>query len=41
MGYTALEKMRRLNRETFGMDLGPMQPDLSGIDGYDIRSANV
>ncbi|MBQ6518397.1 MAG: hypothetical protein IJI14_06740 [Anaerolineaceae bacterium] len=39
MGYTALEKMRRLNRETFGMDLGPMQPDLTGIEGNDLKSA--
>ncbi len=28
MAYTAIETMRRRNRERFGTDVGPMQPPL-------------
>jgi hypothetical protein len=28
MAYTALEKMRRVNRKRFGQDLGPFQPPM-------------
>ena len=41
MAYTALEKMRRLNADRYGCDVGPMQPALSdgAGDGYDLKSA--
>ena len=41
MAYTALEKMRRLNVERFGRDVGPAQPTLSDDAkiGYDLKSA--
>ena len=41
MAYTALEKMRRLNADRYGCDVGPMQPALSdgARDGYDLKSA--
>ena len=41
MAYTALEKMRGLNADRYGRDVGPMQPVLSdgARDGYDLKSA--
>ena len=41
MAYTALEKMRKLNKERFGIDVGPMQPALfdSGRNSFDLKSA--
>ncbi|MBQ3281729.1 MAG: hypothetical protein IJH41_04930 [Eubacterium sp.] len=40
MAYTALEKMRELNKERYKCDVGPMQPDLyqSGLNGFDLKS---
>lgn len=40
MAYTAFERMRQINRERFGTDVGPMQPKLfqSGA-GNDLKSA--
>ena len=40
MAYTAFERMRQINRERFGADVGPMQPKLfqSGA-GNDLKSA--
>ena len=41
MAYTAIEKMRRLNAERFGGDVGPMQPALyeGAVSGCDLKSA--
>ncbi len=41
MAYTALEKMRLANLETFGKDVGPEQPALYGAaaEGCDLKSA--
>lgn len=39
MGYTAIEKMRQLNRNFYGIDAGPMPPDLGGIEGYDMKAS--
>ncbi|MBQ6321941.1 MAG: hypothetical protein IJI24_03620, partial [Lachnospiraceae bacterium] len=41
MAYTALEAMRKKNRELFGKDVGPAQPVLygSGLDRTDLKSA--
>ncbi|MBQ6293379.1 MAG: hypothetical protein IJK77_05885 [Lachnospiraceae bacterium] len=41
MAYTALEKMRKVNRERFGTDVGPFEPELygAGNEGNDLRSA--
>ena len=41
MAYTALEQMRKLNRERFGEDVGPQQPYLfgAGRTGSDLKSA--
>lgn len=41
MAYTALEKMRRENREKYGKDVGPCQPSLTGggLERSDLKSA--
>ena len=41
MSYTALEKMRRENREKYGRDVGPCQPMLvgGGLERTDLKSA--
>ena len=41
MAYTALEKMRRINEERFGSDVGPAQPALynAGRNAFDLKSA--
>ncbi len=41
MAYTALAKMRRINRERFGMEVGPNEPPLFGAGemGNDLKSA--
>lgn len=41
MGYTAIEKMRDLNRERFGRDVGPFSPLPVGRErtGMDLKSA--
>ena len=41
MAYTALEKMRAYNRERFGKDIGPAQPELYGgrLERMDLKSA--
>ena len=41
MAYSALEKMRLLNRQRFGKDTGPFQPVLSdeARTGFDLKSA--
>lgn len=41
MSYTALEKMRQVNRERFGKDVGPAQPVLTGggLERTDLKSA--
>ena len=41
MAYTALEKMRVRNREAYGKDVGPAQPQLygSGLERTDLKSA--
>ena len=41
MSYTALEKMRKINRERFGKDVGPAQPVLygGGLERADLKSA--
>ena len=41
MAYTALEKMRNVNREKYGKDVGPAQPALfgCGLERTDLKSA--
>ena len=41
MAYTALEKMREVNRKRFGKDLGPLQPPVceGSETGMDLKSA--
>ncbi len=41
MAYTALEKMRKLNEERFGKNVGPLQPALfeEVPGGFDLKSA--
>lgn len=41
MAYTALEQMRKKNRERFGTDVGPFEPALygAGRSGSDLKSA--
>ncbi len=41
MAYTALEKMRRDNRERYGRDVGPCQPALygGGLERTDLKSS--
>lgn len=41
MAYTALEQMRKVNREWYGADVGPFEPALygSGRMGSDLKSA--
>ena len=41
MGYTALDQMRKVNRQRFGMDVGPSSPKLirGGKTGQDLKSA--
>ena len=41
MAYTALEKMRVRNREAYGKDVGPAQPQLfgGGLERTDLKSA--
>lgn len=41
MAYTALEKMRKRNREAYGKDTGPAQPQLfgGGLERADFKSA--
>ena len=41
MAYTALEKMRRINEDRFGCDVGPRQPWLTdgAATGFDLKSA--
>ena len=41
MAYTALEKMRSKNLETYGKNVGPAQPMLygSGLERADLKSA--
>lgn len=41
MSYTALEKMRAYNKERFGKDVGPAQPELFGgrLERTDLKSA--
>ena len=39
MAYTALEKMRKKNLETFGQDIGPFQPPMESLDRDDLDSA--
>ena len=41
MAYTALEQMRKVNRQRFGTDVGPFEPALYGAGraGNDLRSA--
>ena len=41
MAYTALEKMRKQNRETFNKDVGPAQPTLFGgsLERMDLKSS--
>ena len=41
MAYTALEQMRKVNRQRFGTDVGPFEPALYGAErtGNDLRSA--
>ena len=43
MAYTALEKMRKINKERFGENLGPFQPKLKGRSGAgtDLGSATL
>ena len=40
MAYTALEKMRRINEERYGCDVGPMQPAMhqSEKNSFDLKS---
>ena len=41
MAYSAIEKMRKKNEQTYGRDVGPMQPQLSAgaAAGFDLKSA--
>ena len=40
MAYTALKKMREYNKNRFGKDMGPFQPDkYFATDGFDLKSA--
>ena len=40
MGYTAIDKLQKNNFDTFGIDLGPKQPEAHyPADGYDLKSA--
>ena len=41
MAYTALNRMREMNRKEFGADIGPMPPELHKGEGgdYDLKSA--
>ena len=41
MAYSAIEKMRKKNRQIYGRDVGPMQPALSAgaATGSDLKSA--
>ena len=39
MAYSAIEKMRLKNLETYGMDVGPLQPETAGEVGNDLKSA--
>ena len=40
MSYTALKKMREYNKNRFGMDAGPFEPDkFFATDGFDLKSA--
>ncbi len=39
MAYTALEKMRQINRERFGADVGPFQPPRRNLGKMDLKSA--
>ncbi|MDO5703423.1 MAG: hypothetical protein Q4G47_08730 [Lachnospiraceae bacterium] len=40
MAYSAIEKMRKKNEQTYGRDVGPMQPQLSAgaAAGFDLKS---
>ena len=40
MSYTALNKMREYNKNCFGKDVGPFEPDkFFATDGFDLKSA--
>ena len=40
MSYTALQKMREYNKNRFGADVGPFEPDkFFATDGFDLKSA--
>ena len=40
MSYTALQKMREYNKNRFGKDVGPFEPDkFFATDGFDLKSA--
>lgn len=40
MSYTALKKMREFNKNRFGKDVGPFEPDkFFATDGFDLKSA--